>query len=31
MNDSRIYVAYDTNPPYLPVAVSNSVQELGNR
>ena len=28
MNDSRIYVAYDTNPPYRPVAVSNSVQEL---
>lgn len=30
MNDGRIYIAYDTHPPYLPVAVSGSVKELAN-
>ena len=30
MNDSKIYVAYDTHPPYLPVAVSDSVKELAD-
>ena len=30
MNDSRIYIAYDTHPPYLPVAVSDSVKELAD-
>ena len=30
MNDSRLYVAYDTHPPYLPVAVSDSVKELAD-
>ena len=30
MNDGRIYIAYDTHPPYLPVAVSDSVKELAN-
>jgi hypothetical protein len=30
MNDGRIYIAYDTHPPYLPVAVSDSVKELAD-
>ena len=30
MNDNRLYIAYDTNPPYLPVAVSDSVKKLAD-